>query len=184
MEDGVCGFSQPSLMKEAFSLQGIFYAAERKFEGEETIIFFSAPQMICNGMLAKTFHFRTQENGFYWILMGWFKKSPASAGCLQPCNRAYHKVCQYFSYTRAWLCRITCKEDWFVPMLSCTQERQGYSAVPANCAHAWLWMESWLWCSPEPSYKVQEVKFSCKIMFCANYIACKMMVDLWMESGM
>lgn len=133
MEDRVCGFSQLSLMKEAFSLQRIFYAAEHKFENEETIIFFSAPQMICNGMLAKIFHFRTQENDFYWILMGWFKKSPASAGCLQPCNKAYHKVCQHFSYTRALLCRITCKEDWFVPMLSCTQKRQMCGMLCCPC---------------------------------------------------
>lgn len=50
------GFSQLSLMKEVFSLSRIFYAAECKSENEETMIFFSAPQVICNSMLAKSFH--------------------------------------------------------------------------------------------------------------------------------
>lgn len=44
-------------MKEAFNLERLFYASECKFESEESIIFFSVPQMTCNGMLAKTFHF-------------------------------------------------------------------------------------------------------------------------------
>lgn len=49
----MCGFSQLSLMKQAFNLKRISYTAECKSAREETIIFFLAPERVCNGMLAK-----------------------------------------------------------------------------------------------------------------------------------
>lgn len=130
--------------------------------------------------------FQTQANDFHWILMGWLKKSPASAGHLQPCNKAYNKVCQYFSHASPWLSGTDCREDWLVLILSCTQEGQRRRVFPCPCQQSMC-----LAVRPGPGwragfgavlslpYKVQEEKFVCKIMFCVNYFASTMTVDIW-----
>lgn len=112
-----------------------------------------------------------EVSSFSWPSPALQQSLPQSMPILQPCQ---------------CLSRTGCRGDWLVLMLSCTQKGQRRREFLCPCQHSMYlavrpgsgWRAGFGTVLSLP-YKVWEEKFVCEIMFCVNYFACTMMVDLW-----